>query len=70
MHDLLVFVQFLMLVAEATKDIDNSWAAGTRSLLTYIVLLLPSTSNTPSLLLSLYLDNKFFGGETFHSVLV
>lgn len=70
MHDLLVFMQFLMLVAEATKDIDNSWAVGTRSLLTYIVLLLPSTSNTPSLLLPLYLDNKFFGGETFHSVLV
>jgi len=46
MHDLLVFMQFLMLEAMATRDIGNSWATGTQSLpavlsaLSYCYLLL------------------------------
>lgn len=74
MHDLLVSMQFCMLVA--VRDIDSSWAAGTHNLLailtppTYIVwFYLPLSYQYTSIFCLLVLGNKLFGAETFYSML-
>lgn len=75
MHDLLVSMQFCMLVAVAVRDIDNSWAAGTHNLLailtsTYIVwFYLPLSCQYTPISCLFVLDNKLFGAETFYSML-
>lgn len=75
MHDLLVSMQFCMLVAVAVRHIDNSWAAGTHNLLAiltpaYIVWFYLSLSCQYTPISCLFvLDNKLFGAETFYSML-
>lgn len=75
MHDLLVSMQFCMLVAVAVRDIDNSWAAGTHNLLAiltpaYIVwFYLPLSCQYTPISCLFVLDNKLFGAETFYSML-